>query len=154
MIFRWHLSPRENRILILCLFLIFIYISYNFIFQPLRKTIADFETRIKVSEKRLRNNLKMMRMERVVDEEYDKYSSYFKQKVSDEQAMAAILSEIESVANEINMRVADMKPKKAKRTDFYNYFSATLTIEGELATVTQEREILKKAVAFFAKESK
>ena len=63
--------------------------------------------------------------------------------------MASILSEIESVANEINMGVADMKPKKVKRIDFYNNFSATLTVEGELASIIRFLYVLQNTPHFF-----
>ena len=129
------LSRKEKGIFIACLLLIFIYAGYHFIFKPLQENTATVENQIELKEKRLRNNLRIVRKERIVDEEYDQYSSYLKQKASEEQEMAAILSQIESVANEVNIRIADMKPKKVKRVDFYNNFSVTLTIEGELKTI-------------------
>ena len=129
------LSRREKSIFIACLLLVFIYTSYHFIFKPLQENTATVKNQIELKEKRLRNNLRIVRKERIVDEEYDQYSSYLKQKASEEQEMAAILSQIESAANEVNIRIADMKPKKVKKVDFYNNFSVTLTIEGELQTI-------------------
>ena len=70
-----------------------------------------------------------------IEEEYQKYAQLLKQKRSNEQERASILSEIESVAARIDLRIADRKPKKVREIDFYNNFSVSLTIEGELGNI-------------------
>ena len=129
------LSPREIGIFVVCATVILIYIGYNFVFRSIRGHLESIQDKIKVSEKRLKNSLNVIRKEKAIEKEYAKYLSQFKQATSDEQEMASILSEIESVANDIGLHVSDMKPKKVRRIEFYNQFSATLTIEGDLATI-------------------
>lgn len=129
------LSTREKIIFSICVLLAITYMGYHFIFIPLQGSQVTLEDKIRVAQKRLRNNERIMAQEKVVDEEYEKYAAYFQQKSSDEQEIASILSQIEALANDMQLRVADMKPKKVKRMDFYNNFSATLTIEGELAAI-------------------
>ena len=130
-----HLSKREKFIFVICFLLAAAYAGYNFVFQPLQGSQLTLEDKIRVAQKRLHNNEKLMAQEKTVSGEYEKYAANFLQKSSDEQEMASILSQVESLANEIPLRVADMKPKKVKRTDFYNVFSASLTIEGDLAAI-------------------
>lgn len=129
------LTKRENIILAICLLAGCAYLLKSFVFTLLAENAATFEDKAKVVEKRLRNNLKVLAREKAVNNEYNKYLPYFKQETSDEQEMAAILAQIESVSNSLNMRVADMKPNRVKHTDFYNNFTVTLTIEGELPSV-------------------
>ncbi len=130
-------SKREKIIFVICVVMAVIYAGYHFIFQPLQGSQVTLEDKIRVAQKQLRNNEKMMAQEKAVDEQYDQYAANFQQKSSDEQEMASILSQVESLANDIPLRVADMKPKKVKRTDFYNLFSASLTIEGDLAAIVR-----------------
>ena len=129
------LSKREGGILAVCLTLIVIYGGYNLFYKPLIENFSDSDDKIKVAEKRLHNNLKIIRKEKSVNEEYEKYALNFKQKASDEQAMTSILSEIESMANQVSLRISDMQPKRVRKIDFYNNFSVTLTVEGEMPVI-------------------
>jgi len=133
----YHLSKREGFVFALCLLVIIVYAGLNFVFKPLRARDTQLQGKIAVSEKRLKNHLVLLRAEKTVDEEYEKYAPYFQQKLSDEQEMAAILSEIENVANQTGLRIADMKPQRVKKVDFYNSFSAALTVEGGLGVILQ-----------------
>ena len=116
----------------------------------IENSAATFEDKAKVTEKRLRNNQRIVAREKAVNDEYDKYLPYFKQDSSDEQEMATILAQIEFVANSLSMRVADMKPNRVKRTDFYNNFSVTLTIEGELPAILHFLYTLQNPPNLFA----
>ncbi len=129
------LTKRENVILVICLLAGCAYLVKNFVFTFIDENNTTFEDKVKVGEKRLRNNLRILGKEKAVNAEYNKYLPYFAQKASEEQEMATILAQIESVANALSMRVADMKPNKVRRIDFYNNFSVTLTIEGELPAI-------------------
>ena len=144
-----HLSQRESNILAVCILMIFGYGGFHFIYKPLTKNTETLESRIKVGEKRLHNQLKAVQKEHPVTLEYKKYASHFEQTASDEQEMASILSEIESVANEVNIHIADMKPRKVRRVDFFNDFSVTLTIEGDLPTVIQFLYVLQNQPHLF-----
>ncbi len=144
-----HLSSREKRILIVCIAFVFIYINYNFVFKPLEERLNRLDQDIEIGEKRFKKNLGVISQEQIINQEYEKYSMPFKQKASDEKEMASILSEIESAANEINMRVADMKPKKVKRMGIFNNFLVSLTIDGELETITHFLYILQNAPHLF-----
>ena len=130
------LTLREQQILAIAFFVAFAYFNVHFIFRPLKEKITALENNIRSTQKRFLKNKRIIKKEEAVESEYAKHALSLKQKASDEQEMASILSEVEAVANQLNMRIADMKPNKVKRVDFYNSFSVNLTIEGELATTT------------------
>ena len=49
--------------------------------------------------------------------------------------MATMLSEIESNAAVLGLRLNEMKPNKERQEDFFNHFSASFVVEGEMAPV-------------------
>ncbi|GEM_PF-1075173 len=139
------LSSREGVILAVCLVMGFTYFSYRFVFQAMRDRLEEAQNKITVSQKRLNNDLKILRQEAAVEKEYEKYLEDVRQDATEEQEMASMLSEIESVANTIGLHVSDMKPKRVRRVDFYNQFSAALTIEGELSSILEFLYVLQGA---------
>ncbi|HOW35219.1 MAG TPA: type 4a pilus biogenesis protein PilO [Candidatus Omnitrophota bacterium] len=144
------LSKRETRIFIVCLFVIFVFVSYRFIFKPLKEDLAALEEKIEAKETQLKKILKINKRKDSVSKAYEQQIFSLRQKLSDEQEMASILSEIQSVANEIKLGVADMKPKKVKRVDFYNNFSVSLTMDGELVSIVHFLYILQNSPHFFS----
>ncbi len=142
------LSPREIKIFILTLIVLAVYLGFRFLVEPMKENTASLQSQITLNEKRLQKNLNIIRQKEQVGKEYEKYSSLLKQKSSDEQEMTSILSEIESAANILGLRLADMKPKKTKRVDFYNYFSVSLAVDGNLETITHFLYILQNAPYF------
>ncbi len=129
------LTKRESLIFTLCLILTGSYGGYFLVYKPLLENLSGMDTRIAISEKKLINNLKIVNKGKSIEGVYEKLVTPFRQKTSDEQAMTSILSEIESVANQTSLRISDMQPKKVKRIDFYNHFSVTLTVEGDMQPV-------------------
>lgn len=142
------LSSREKTMALVCLTAVAVYAVYYFVIKPMKEEIDKSEKQIAIAEKRLTKNLSVTRQMKTVDEEYEKYKAPLKQKASDEQEMASILSEIESAAGQLDIRVADMKPKKVKRISFYNQFSVSLTIDGQLETITHFLYILQNSPHF------
>ncbi|MFH1360896.1 MAG: type 4a pilus biogenesis protein PilO [Candidatus Omnitrophota bacterium] len=137
------LSRREKNILGLCLLLIFIYMSVHFVFRPMNDQTKRLEKRAAEKEGDLRKALRILRKQKAVESQYAQVVALIMQKNSDEQEMASILSEIESVATEVDMRLSDMKPKKIKEIDFYHHFSVSLSVEGELETIAQFIHLLE-----------
>ena len=143
------LSSRENIIFMVCLLMVMIYVGYHFFYRFLKNQNALLADKMMVSEKRLKNHLKMLQKEPAISKEFDRYIPFFKQTMSDDQQMTSVISEIEASANDLEMRVTDMKPKKVKRIDFYNNFSVSLTVEGDLTPVIHFLYGLQNTPHFF-----
>lgn len=124
------LSKREEKILAICLMALFVYVSHNVIFKTLKEKEFTLGQKIKVEERCLKKELRLIKRSHFIDQEWDKLSTYFKQKKSDEEEMSFILSQIETIASEMNIRLTDLKPKKVKKVDFYNTFSVSVNIDG------------------------
>ena len=143
------LSFREKIILVFCICLLLLYVSTVFIFKPLHEKLLSLRKKISNAERKLENNLAIIPQGKIIDKQYDKYAALLKQQASDEQEMASILSEIESVASQVEMRVSDVKPKRVKNVDFFNHFSVSLSIEGELNSIIRFIYILQNEPYLF-----
>ena len=129
------LSTRESMILMVCLLLAAGYIGYNFVFQPMEEELTILDSKIRIAEKRLRDSRRTILKAPGITAEYENFENAFKQKESDSQVMAGILSEIESAASDMDLRLTDMKPQKVKELEFFNRFSVGLAVEGEFETI-------------------
>ncbi len=143
------LSNRERSILFLCILTVLIFIGYNGVVQPLRRKTETLKERVNSSEQKLKKQFSVLEKSKSGNKEYEQYLAIFRQSASDGQIMSSILSEIESVARENGMRIADMKPKKVKHIDFYNNFSVTLAMSGQLTDIVKFLYILQNQPHFF-----
>ena len=111
------------------------YIGYYFVFQPMQEELSLLDSKIKIAEKHLRDSHRTLRKAPGITAEYERFEQTFKQRQSDSEVMAAILSAIETTASDANLRLTDMKPRKVASKEFFNQFSVSLSVEGELETV-------------------
>lgn len=132
-----NLSKREKNILISIAALLFLYFVYSFVFSPLLERISALNKEIEARELKLTKNQKILSKEKFVSSDIKIYEKYLKQNSSDEQEMASILSEIEAVAHQLNIRINDMKPHKVKKIDFYNSFSVDIETEAALQEIAK-----------------
>lgn len=132
-----HWSKREKLIASIVLGLAFFFLIYSLILEPLLRKLSNINAQIVVQESKFKKNLKILSQEKKVASQYKQFAELMRLKASDEQEMAKLLSEIESVAQGINIRILDMKPQRIKNIDFYKNFSVALIIDGQLKDITQ-----------------
>lgn len=132
-----NISQREKNILIIIVSFLVFYAGYNFLFEPLIKKLSSLNKEIASKELKIKKGYKILNQEGVVVEEYKKYAQYLRQNSSDEQEMSSILSEIEAVAHQLNLRISDMKPHKVKVIDFYNSYAVEIECEGKLSEISK-----------------
>jgi len=130
-------SKREKKIFIFCILMVLIYIGYRFIFIEMQEEEAFWKAKVLNAERKVEKSLNVLNKESSINARYEEYLKLLEQKTSDTQQMASILSEIESIAGEIKLKIEDMKPKKIKKQDFYNHFSVNIRIQGEMGTITK-----------------
>ena len=130
-------SQREQALFIVCIGAIAIYVGYQFVFKALRSRLESLDRTIAAAERRLETQINILRQETMVTRHYDQRVSSRAQQSSDENEMASIVSEIGSVAAVVNLRVADLKPQRVRKVDFYNEFSVSLAVDGELLTILE-----------------
>src|SRR3989338_3218387 len=104
---RMNLSDRERNIAIVVVFLAVVWGIYQGVYAPFQKRTESLQSRIQVVQKKIRKNLKTIQESQALEEKYKDILASFRQGGSEGQVMSSILSEIEGVATEINMRIAD-----------------------------------------------
>lgn len=132
-----HLSKREKNLALLVVVAGAAFLIYNFLLDPMLKKISVLNSQIATQETKWKRNQRVLGQEIKVSGQYQKYAELMQLKVSEEQEMANLLSEIESVAQGVKIRILDMKPKKIRNVDFYKNFSVDLTIDGPIKEITQ-----------------
>ena len=129
--------------------MVLIYIGYRFVFISMHEEKAFWEAKTLTIQRKVRKSLSVLSRESSVNARYDEYLKKLEQKASDTQEMASILSEIESIAGKINLKIEDMKPKKIKSQDFYNRFSVNIRIKGDMEAITKFLYALQTKPHFF-----
>jgi len=142
-------SNREKIIFILCLFMLGFYAIYYFGYQQMKEEIASQQARILQSEKDLRKYNQILRGENTIQEKLKGYKESFKQRSSDEGEMTKILSDIETAAQRIPIKIINMEPERIKRQDFYNYFSVNVQAQSSLKKICEFLYALEAKPYFF-----
>ena len=146
------LTKREGRIFIICLVLVFFYGGYYGLVSPLLNKISETDQFIEVKSRRVKKDKRSLRDSQALINEYEAYRKQFKQAGSNEEVMSSLISEIEKVAVELGIPIADTKPKRVKKEKYFNRFSLSLTLEGELPKITQFLHCLQDNTHLFKVE--
>lgn len=143
------LTQREQSIFVVCVLTISVYLIYNGIVKPFQAKIERVEQDIQLGQQQLSQKLKTIQRGKAVSGQYNAYHEAYRQSKSNEEVMSSILAEIEGVARELQLGIFDLKPKRVQRTDFYNQFSVSLTINSEFVDIIQFLHILQSSPHLF-----
>ncbi|HBG61096.1 MAG: hypothetical protein A2Y03_11540 [Omnitrophica WOR_2 bacterium GWF2_38_59] len=129
------LTKREVNIFILCILLVLIYIGYNIVIKPLRKRISLADISIQQETKKLSESLKHLDHQKHYKSQYVMYLSKFRQDQNNDEVMSSILSEIQQAGSRLNLGIADLKPRKVNKEQYFNRFSVSLTIDSTFINI-------------------
>src|SRR3989338_10044320 len=124
-----NLSEREKNIAIVLVIVGFLALAYQLGYVPFKERSETVKTKILSARKKIQKNLRTVQKAKTYEEKYKSLLENFQQKGSDEQAMSATITEIESVAGQAQIRIADMKPQRERKAGAYNNFSVSLTLD-------------------------
>ena len=130
-------SVREKNIFFLFLVVCGIYGVYAGIYRLSMAKGQEIESDIAQTRTRLVEQAKVIRRARAMAARFDGDLQSMRQTTSNEEAMSLILSEIEAAAGGLKVRVTEMKPQGTQKEDFYNKFSVSLTVDGDLTDILQ-----------------
>ena len=130
-------SGREKNIFFLFLVVCGIYGVYAGIYRPAVFKGREIESDIAEAQMMLAEQAKVIRRARAMGARFDGDLQAMRQTVSNEEVMSLILSEIEAAAGALKVRVTEMKPQGTQKEDFYNKFSVSLTVDGDLKDILQ-----------------
>lgn len=107
------------------------------IISPIRIRFQRIDQSIKISEKQLAHDLRNVNQQEQITAEFEKYAEYIARSGSDEEEVAKILGEIESLARQSNVYLANMKPQTPKEVDFYMEYAVEIEAEAEIGPLTK-----------------
>ncbi len=143
------LTKREQVIFIVCLLLVLVYVGYRAVAKPLEEKLFFLDDEIEAQQKKLKKNLGVINKAKGLSQQYSKYLEGMKQSGTNEQVMTSLLAEIQEIAAQLGLKISDLKPKRVKKEEYYNYFSVSLTLDGDLKEILQFVYILQKEPHLF-----
>ncbi len=147
-----HLTKREKNILRVCVALAIVYAGYHGAVNPFKDQMSVMDEKIDAQQKQLNENLRLIRRAGALKNRYQFYLQRFKQDKGNEQLVSLILEEIERAADDLNLRIANLKPEGVKKEEFFNRFSVSLTIESDFAGIIHFLHILQGEPHLFSVE--
>lgn len=129
------LSKKEKAGLSFALVFLAVAFSDRLIVSPIRERFRRMNQAIKISEKQLGHDLRNVYQKDQIAAAFEKYAKYVERSGSDEEEVAKILGEIESLARQSKVYLVDMKPQTPKEIDFYKEYAVEIEAEGEVASL-------------------
>ncbi len=133
------LSRRERLILYACIIVIISAIFYSLVVEKIINTWSNLNLKIVRAEKELFKNHRLIRKEKDISDEYEKYISYMKSDPAreNEEMASSILVEIETLARKNNVTTTDIKPLGVKSIDFYKNYIFEVSAEASIEHLTK-----------------
>jgi len=132
MVFIEKLSPKEKIGLFIAVAFVAFAIADRAIVTPVNDRIQRLNREIKIAEKQLIRHLRNLSQKEIVSKEYAKYIEYVRKVGSDEEEVAKILGEIESLARKSNVYLGDMKPHSPKVKGFHKEYTVEIEAESRM----------------------
>lgn len=131
------LSKREKGIFVICVLMVLAYFLYQGAFIPLKEKKDDLRVQIQSQKRKIQKNMQIISRGDRFESEYKRILEDYKQGQSNEESMSLILSQVELVASTLDLQISDMKPNRVKKDDFFNIFSVSLTISGDMKEISE-----------------
>lgn len=126
------LAKREKIILYAAIALLAFSIGFNLIIQPLLKKNDMLDKEISVTRAKLNRSLRLLSQKEFVEDRYNKFFSSFPAFEKLEDTPVSILSALEELAVDSDMRIIEMRPEAAKKTGPYQETIIDLRAEGSI----------------------
>ena len=134
----WDKLSRKERVGLSFAF-VFIIVAFfdRLIVSPIRSRVRQINQNIHISEKQLAHDLRNVRQKDQIEKQFEKFVGFVERSGSDEEEVAKILGEIESLSRQAGIYLVDMKPQSPKDIDFYREYTIEIEVEGEILPLTQ-----------------
>lgn len=124
------LTNRERGILVVLIMICGIYAGYAFVYRPSVVERQRIEENIRHARRKLNEQMKLIRKERLMPVELRESIGAMRQLIAPEEVMSVILSEIETAARGLKIRINEMKPQGIITDDVINRFPVSLAVDG------------------------
>lgn len=127
-----HLSKRERYVALATLTIIFAAAAYSFLIEPISSRRRQIEDEIRSKIAVFRKDSKILSTHRDIESDYARFSKYVKSLNSDEEAMAEILTLIETVSRNDSCLIVNIKPAGVKDMGSHKEVLIDVTAEADI----------------------
>lgn len=106
----------------------------KFLFGPFASKLAVIDRSVVVQEAKLKKGITLIERKEEINKEYEKYASFFSLTgTSEEEAVVAVLKEVEKISRDSGLTIVDMKPQKETKADkFSRQYNLSIKAEGDM----------------------
>jgi len=130
------LSRREKIILYITAVVLALLILMKLIVEPIYSNIKSLDREIVDRESQIKSDMKIVARKDRIRAETKTYTSYVTVPASEDEAMTALLKEIEGLANKSQVYVVDIKPGGVREADSAKKYMVSITCEGKMEQIT------------------
>ena len=88
------------------------------VFGPFHGKLTNLSAQATIGKERLEKGFNLIENQEAINREYNKYMTYFSlQNVTDKEAVATLLKEVEILSREAGVTIMDMKPQEEAESD-------------------------------------
>ncbi len=124
------LTSRERGIFVLFVLVCGIYAGYAFVYRPSVIERQRIEEDLRLARKKWNDQMKIIRKEQNMPVGFREAIAAMRQENAPEEVMSAILSEIETAARSLKVRITEMKPQGVIKEDVISRFPVSLAVDG------------------------
>jgi len=138
-------SKREQVILYIFAAVLAVYGVYEFVYAPFQRKAIQIDSQVEAMERKLQKAYEMIRAGEGLDERIRGQFDDMVLTKTPEEEMSSLLAEIEGLASEAKIQIADMKPQPVSAQDRIFLFSVKLALNYDLKTTMNFIRILQDA---------
>jgi len=127
-----NLSAKERILLVVCIVLAAMALTYNLVIEPLIVSWAALDEKIDAKSSLLKKNVRLLGMAKMLESEHLKYEGFIETGENEERELRKTLAEIENLSKKSNCRIVNVKPFASKTIGNYKEISFEVTAEGSI----------------------
>ena len=127
-----NLTKRERYIALAAISIALTALIYNFVIEPIAKRWIHLNDEIESRISIFRKDSKLLSMYKTLEADYTKFSKYAKSTKREEEELAAILTEIETISRNNSCLIASIKPLGTRKLPSYKEILIDATIEADI----------------------
>jgi len=139
------LSKRERLLFLATISVVALAGLTNFVISPIAKKWRRLNTQLSTLETKLNRYSIILAQQKVIENRYKVYADNLKIKGSNEEAQAAVLQEIESIARTAGISLTNIVPSNLEDKGFYRKFQVRLELESNILSLSRFLYEIKKS---------
>ena len=143
------LGPRETKILFTAAAVVISAGALNMIYMPLQNKKFSLNERIMDARRHMAAERAVIQKASQVDGRYQNYLGRFALAGTEEEAVAAVLKELEEMIRKLSLSIGDLKPGPLKNEGAHYVFTVSLSLNDDLPGLVRFLYALQQAPHYF-----